>query len=290
MNPASELFAFLRRAKLMQTREHPPEEEFAASYDRIASQYDSAWLVYTKSITDILVDRLPATISDPIYDLGCGTGYSTFLLARKYRNAMLSGVDISQKMLDAARERVATAMIHYQKEDMLKFLDDKPMDHAGLIFAGWSLGYSDPIKMLDTGFKKLKQDGVFAFIIEYADSLAPVYDIFMRCMREFPQPNRYFERRMLLQYPKDKNNLYKWIKRSGLLVSVFEDGYCGISSPGTADGTILSWLLNTGVLAGLDRALSITEYGPAASRFEQLLSQNTEPLRHHYAMVIAKRM
>ena len=56
-----------------------------------------------------LLDRIE--IDDPrlVYDLGCGTGELTVLLAEHYRAARVVGRDSSEDMLEEARKRDDTA-------------------------------------------------------------------------------------------------------------------------------------------------------------------------------------
>lgn len=264
-----------------------PSEQLGTSSDLIAAKYDGAWLVQTKSIMEILIERLPAEVKGPVIDLGCATGYSTYLLSRKFRASTIISTDVSQKMLDKAKERVDTPMIQYKKDDMRNLLFNKPSDHAGLLFSAWSLQYSQPQALLDTGYKCLKQDGIFAFIIDYADTLAPLLRIYHQCLMEFQDQLTF---KMEPAYPKDKDTLNKWLKHSGLIASTIEDGYCNIMQPLEYEGSKMKWLLETGLLTGLDRVLPLAARSPAAARFDELFSKNTEPLRHHYAMVIAKKL
>ena len=56
-----------------------------------------------------LLDRIE--IDDPrlVYDLGCGTGEITVLLAERYRAARVVGLDSSENMLEEARKRAGSA-------------------------------------------------------------------------------------------------------------------------------------------------------------------------------------
>ncbi len=76
-----------------------------------------------------LIARLPG---DPrrIVDLGCGPGTSTRLLARRFAQARLTGVDISQPMLDIAAERAGGA--EFVCADLNVWRPEAPVD---LVFA-----------------------------------------------------------------------------------------------------------------------------------------------------------
>lgn len=56
-----------------------------------------------------LLAHVPLTVPALVYDLGCGPGNSTELLARRYPQAGIVGVDNSPAMLTAARAALPTA-------------------------------------------------------------------------------------------------------------------------------------------------------------------------------------
>jgi len=83
----------------------------------------------TRAARDLLL-QLPAYDPPTIYDLGCGPGNSTELLAKTFPNARIVGVDSSEEMLIAARARVSNATFFAQRVE-----DWRPDGKAGLIFA-----------------------------------------------------------------------------------------------------------------------------------------------------------
>ncbi|MGA9600811.1 MAG: trans-aconitate 2-methyltransferase [Methylocystis sp.] len=83
----------------------------------------------TRAARDLLV-QLPAYDPPTVYDLGCGPGNSTELLAQTFPNAEIVGIDSSEDMLAAARARVRGATFIAQRIE-----DWRPARKAGLIFA-----------------------------------------------------------------------------------------------------------------------------------------------------------
>jgi trans-aconitate 2-methyltransferase len=53
-----------------------------------------------------LIARIPANEYRTIYDLGCGTGYLTHVLAEKFPQAQVVGIDKSPEMLAKAKEQI----------------------------------------------------------------------------------------------------------------------------------------------------------------------------------------
>lgn len=77
-------------------------------FGRAASIYDAA-AVLQRRVGDRLIDRLGLVRLQPerVLDAGCGTGYATRALERRYRRAEIVGVDIARPMLLGARGQAA---------------------------------------------------------------------------------------------------------------------------------------------------------------------------------------
>jgi trans-aconitate 2-methyltransferase len=74
-----------------------------------AEQYLAFEAERTRPVRDLLAAVPPAAATKPIakvIDLGCGPGNSTEVLARRFRDADVSGLDSSADMIEAARRRL----------------------------------------------------------------------------------------------------------------------------------------------------------------------------------------
>src|SRR5580692_11947240 len=65
-----------------------------------------------------LISSLPPYESPACGDLACGTGDISFLLANKYARGRIAGLDITEPMLDIARDRNTHPNISFAKQDM----------------------------------------------------------------------------------------------------------------------------------------------------------------------------
>jgi len=83
-----------------------------------------------------LLARVPLSSAGIVYDLGCGPGNTTELLARRFPGARLTGVDMSEAMLDCAQERTAKA--RFLRQDIASFAPEEP---PHLIFANSALHF-----------------------------------------------------------------------------------------------------------------------------------------------------
>jgi len=277
----------LRVAGLALTDRWLDRDRFADGYDRLAASYDAAWQRHLRAVTDELLVRVPETGGGGILDLGCGTGYSTAKLAGRFAHCPIRAVDISQQMLAVARRRVERDQVEFVKDDMLDYLVGQPSASAGLIFSAWAIGYSHPRRLFSQAARVLKPGAPLAFVVNYADTLQPVFRAFRRCLLEFPDQVRLAA---WLRFPRKWTTLARDLKRAGFRIAWHLDGLHPIPPPSSTDhSSRLAWLLQTGVLAGFDAMLPLAEAGPVAARFEELLASDQEPLQHHYAAVVAYR-
>ncbi len=105
-----------------------------------------------------LLARIPPLAPRKIVDLGCGPGNSSALLALYFRGADIVGVDTSENMLEAARERLPVAQFVHQ--DLVDWAPEAPVD---LIFANAALHFAPDHDRLITKFMGfLNPGGVLA--------------------------------------------------------------------------------------------------------------------------------
>jgi trans-aconitate 2-methyltransferase len=86
-----------------------------------------------RSAVDLL-NRIPDSKPRRIADLGCGPGYATALLARRFGDAEIVGVDDSGEMLEQAKARLPN--IQFDQSDIGRWNPTEPFD---LIFSNLTL-------------------------------------------------------------------------------------------------------------------------------------------------------
>jgi malonyl-CoA O-methyltransferase len=90
----------------------PPDEYFLApslvrrAFDRASTSFDQFAAVHTE-LRKRLLERLDVVRLNPavVVDLGAGTGHGTRALQDRYRSAYVVALDISTRMLEAARKQ-----------------------------------------------------------------------------------------------------------------------------------------------------------------------------------------
>lgn len=265
--------------------------EVARSYDRLAPAYDRAWLVHLQDTTTRLLDLLPPDLAaGTLLDLGCGTGFSTLRLAARYPRHRVLACDLSEGMITQATEHAAAQayppMIEWQVADMLDSLRSQPPRSAALVVAAWSLGYSDYRRVFRECTRVLQPGGCLAFVVNVADTLAPLRRAFRYCMQAHASELKCLAR---FPFPRDAATLRTALRRAGLRIETLQEGACPIQAPATADGRRLPWLLQTGTLAGFDSMLPLDTPGPVADTFEARLAADPDPIEHHFVLAIAVR-
>jgi trans-aconitate 2-methyltransferase len=105
-----------------------------------------------------LLARVPLAKAARVVDLGCGPGNSTELLARRFAGAQVSGIDNSEAMLSAARQRLPG--VRFELGDIAAW---QPESAPDLIYANaalqWVPGHGTLLPRL---FSALAPGGVLA--------------------------------------------------------------------------------------------------------------------------------
>jgi trans-aconitate 2-methyltransferase len=105
-----------------------------------------------------LLARVPLASASVVYDLGCGPGSSAELLADRFPDARITGLDTSEAMVDHARTRVAR--VRFVQQDIA---DWTPDDVPDLIFANGVLQFlPEHDKLFPRLASMLPRGGVFA--------------------------------------------------------------------------------------------------------------------------------
>lgn len=119
----------------------------------------------TRPAADLLA-AVSLTSPKTVVDLGCGPANSTELLARRFPNADILGVDTSPAMIEAARARLPGA--RFELGDAATFQPDEPVD---LLFSNAVMHWvPDHARLYPRLMSCLSKGGVLA--IQVPDNLA----------------------------------------------------------------------------------------------------------------------
>jgi trans-aconitate 2-methyltransferase len=90
-----------------------------------SAQYSKFEDERTRPVRDLLA-RIPTTRVTYAADIGCGPGNSTELLQARYPNAVITAIDSSANMIEAARKRMPG--IRFEVDDIARWRDPGPFD------------------------------------------------------------------------------------------------------------------------------------------------------------------
>ena len=79
--------------------------EIAARYDRNAGHYDDVTR-YNAEAAARLIRALPERGYRSLLDVGCGTGYATLAMVERFQIPTVTGIDVSEQMLERMREKL----------------------------------------------------------------------------------------------------------------------------------------------------------------------------------------
>jgi len=150
-------------------------------YDRLAQIYDrGGWESYSRRMFPYLVKVLRRHRIEigTVAELACGTGTLAIALSREgYR---VVGVDLSEAMLQVARDKAeqAGAAVTFLQQDIRRLTLKSPVDLATCFFdsMNYLLSYGDLVKTFSRVHRALKPRGLFIFDMNTPTGLASHWD------------------------------------------------------------------------------------------------------------------
>ncbi|KLU64164.1 tRNA (cmo5U34)-methyltransferase [Desulfosporosinus acididurans] len=135
-------------------------------FDENASQYDGQRKKLIPCFDDfysIAISLAETKTKNPqILDIGAGTGLLSSFILEKYPDAFVTLIDLSEKMLDMAKERfVANQNITYIIDDYTKIKFDRKYDVVISSLSIHHLSADEKKQLYQNIYSSLNQDGVF---------------------------------------------------------------------------------------------------------------------------------
>ena len=162
-------------------------EEEANEFDIIIQKL----IPHYNQMIDALVSVIP--FSDEkvfsMIDLGCGTGTISQAVKSRFSNVKITCVDIAEKMLEIAKEKIGGNLICIQA-DFNKF--DFP-EKYDLVLSSLALHHlendSDKLAFYEKIYSALNQNGMFINIDVVLGSDDEIQDVYMKKWKEFMRKN-----------------------------------------------------------------------------------------------------
>ncbi|MEN6318213.1 MAG: radical SAM protein [Syntrophaceae bacterium] len=207
----------------MKATEELGKEGLRNAYNGIHQFYDEFWLKEAGKPIDNLIDALPLTGRERVFEAGCGTGYATVLLAaRLQKRENLTAVDISEGMLTEAKERVRS-----QGMDGIRFFLGDALeelcisDPLDLVFSSWVLGYIPLTPFFEAAVRSLKKGGTLAFVVHKENSPSEPLQIFGDIILEDPS---VMTKRVAFDFPANTEAVRRELAAAGLEATELQEG------------------------------------------------------------------
>lgn len=148
--------------------------QLRATFERAAQSYDTAARLQ-REVADRLFERLEVVRLTPerILDVGCGTGYCSDLVARRYRGARVIGVDLALAMLCHARRRGWWRLSAWRCRFICGDAERLPLATASvdLIVSNLTLQWCQPLAAFAEFRRVLRPGGLLIFTTFGPDTL-----------------------------------------------------------------------------------------------------------------------
>lgn len=205
-----------------------------------------------------LLERIPADNPRLVYDLGCGTGEVTTILAEKWTSARIVGIDHSGEMLDHARAMESS--ITWRQEDIRRWY---PQGEPDVIYSNAVLQWVDGhTHLLPKLLSFLPPGGIFAVQMPLSWH-APSHRLMRDTLAEHNLGTCSLRKTMDRRWVEDATSYYDLLSGNAHTVDIWETEYLQILS---GEDPVLDWVKGTGlrpVLHGLsdhDREKFLTIY------------------------------
>lgn len=170
------------------------KEQVAGMFDNIAFRYDFLNKFLSAGIDAIwrrkLIAQLVPVNPTSILDVATGTGEVAIVAAKKFRHAKITGIDISEGMLEIGRKKIAKLLLNSQIELVLGDSEAIKRDEGSFDAVTVAFGvrnFENLEKGLTEIHRVLKQGGLIA-ILEFSRPIGAfrwVYNIYMNKLAPF---------------------------------------------------------------------------------------------------------
>lgn len=207
--------------------------EAASRYDFATSAMslgrDGAW-------KRALVAALPLHLAPRCIDLACGTGDIAFLLAEKYPQAEVVGIDLTEPMLDIARQRNRFPRVSFIQEDMAE--TGLPAASAEIVTGSYAVRNAPDLKQAFAEIHRILKPKGHVALLDFSKPASRLIQRLQYALLRYwcglwglllhgnPEIHAYIAA-SLATYP-DRHELRRLIEETGLEVELSKRFYFGV--------------------------------------------------------------
>jgi SAM-dependent methyltransferase len=231
-----------------------------------------------------IISRIPVTGKDRALDLGCGTGFVTGLLAKRFTQAI--GIESNETLLDWARAKYPHCS--FINADIEQYDYDR-LGRADLMFMGFVLAYvRSPVEFLTRLKKYLTENGRIVVI-----------EVDRMFSRHLPKDDPFYERVVGFEEASENSRQYNFVcgsrlpdyfRDAGLSTDVYDSNlldqelnFVGACSP----DVLTSWKTRLSRMVGLRQYLGDTEYQSFSDHFLDVIASSGHECEGSVRMMIS---
>ncbi len=213
---------------------------------------------YRKQPALDLLARIDHASPEVVFDLGCGPGNVTMLLAEQWPRAKVTGVDTSQEMLGEARQRAPK--LAWKREDISAF----DADDADVVFTNAALNWvADHGRVVARLFECLRPGGVLAIQMP-RNYEQPSHAEIVACIEGSPWRDR-LRPHLTFMHVQPPEFYYDLLAPVATDLEIWETNYIHTLS---GDDPVLQWIMGT-ALRPIAGALEEPERGVFLDQMRQ---------------------
>ena len=199
-----------------------------------------------------LIDALPSLDAPVCVDIACGTGDLCFLLADKFADGNILGLDLTDSMLRLAEKRCKHENITFVRRDMCD--TELPESHADIVTGGYALRNAPDLDRALDECRRILKPGGFAAFLDFSKSPSPtsaalthrllkfwgvfwgfalhgngeVYGYIAESLRVFPDRDELHDRDTLHAGNPARDELHDGFRRHGFTIEKVDRFYGGL--------------------------------------------------------------
>lgn len=164
------------------------EQDYAKNtFNEIATKYDEIefFKISARHVADIIKEHKADKPLD-ILDVACGTGNVVLECASYLKNATFDAMDISEGMLNKAKENAKKQNIgnvNFYLEDIMKLSTEKKYDVITCSYALFFL--PNAVGVLETLVARLKEDGILIFTSFLEEAFTPSVNTLLPLLEKY---------------------------------------------------------------------------------------------------------
>ncbi len=202
-----------------------------AFYDSISSEYTESIRrcvpFYEEMLKSLFQYLKPEFNPKTILELGCGTGNLTQIISRKFPDAKITAVDISEECLKECKSRISSSNIEYIKSDFKEL--ELPNNSFDLVLSSISIHHlidSEKEVLFRKIFASQTNHGILSFCDQFRGETEYIYQKHIESWKSYASEqgasNKEWEMWMKHQQDHDYHsslaNHFLWLNNAGYKV------------------------------------------------------------------------